>query len=131
MNKTANLQACVEANDKFGGCSRWRGEVRKHLNRTANLQVGHSRDENGYITNHTWATKKALFNYAAWIDVEFHDVVFEAFEKLTEGKTEEAQELANSVAKVRESLRKDHKHVTDTIEEACYSRPLVMRINHA
>ncbi len=57
--------------------------MRKHLNRTENIRVGHSRDENGYITNHTWATKKALFNYAAWVDVEFHDVVFGARSSLT------------------------------------------------
>ena len=64
--------------------SEWKNQVRKHLNRTENIRVGHSRDENGYITNHTWATKTALFAYAAWVDVEFYMVVVEAFAALTD-----------------------------------------------
>ena len=63
--------------------NRWRGAVREALNRTPNLVVGHTRDDNGYITNHTWATLEALYAYAMWVDVEFYMVVVEAFAALT------------------------------------------------
>ena len=59
--------------------SQWRGEVKNHLISCANLHISRG--------NATYATIEALYTYSMWVDVEFHDVVFEAFEKLTEDKT--------------------------------------------
>ena len=71
----------------------------------------------------TWATKKALYNYAAWVDVEFHDAVFEAIERLTEGNTQAAQTKAYEVAaaKIREELRDSHDYFTDLKQHASNS----------
>lgn len=67
--------------------SQWRNEYRRHLTTTANLRACKGKE---FGVNHTWATKKALFAYAAWVDVKFHDAVFEAFEALTEGRLDDA-----------------------------------------
>ena len=61
--------------------SQWRNEYRRHLTTTANLRACKGKE---FGVNHTWATKKALFAYAAWVDVEFHMVVVEAFAALTD-----------------------------------------------
>ena len=66
--------------------SQWRNKYRRHLDETANLHV----QRNGRNGQFTWATKKALFAYAAWVDLEFHDVVFEAFEAITENRLDDA-----------------------------------------
>lgn len=57
---------------------------------------------------------------------EFHDAVFEAFEKLTEGNTEEALAIARKVAavKVREELRAKHDHITDSAYAAWRNRQI-------
>lgn len=68
------------------------GELRKHLNHTANLQVGHTNDETGYIANHTWATLEALYAYAMWVDTDFYMTVVAAFTELTKGNTLQPQQ---------------------------------------
>lgn len=80
--------------------SDWKTGVRRHFSQTANLRVGHTHDENGYITNRTYATIEALYAYAMWVDVEFYMVVVEAFAALTRGETEKAEELSSVVTKV-------------------------------
>ena len=65
--------------------SEWRGKARQDFVRSADL-----RSENGGSGKNrgaTYATIEALYTYSMWVDVEFHDVVCEAFEKLTEDKT--------------------------------------------
>jgi hypothetical protein len=45
--------------------------------------------------------------YAAWCDYEFHDVVFETFNLVVEGKLEEAKAKADAVTlKIRKGLAK-------------------------
>nr|WP_256209391.1 KilA-N domain-containing protein [Pseudidiomarina donghaiensis] len=92
--------------------SEWRSKVRTHLNHTANLRVGHTHDDNGYNTNHTWATLEALYAYAMWVDVKFYMVVVEAFTALTRGDTEEAKRIANQCVSVRNKLREHHDAFT-------------------
>lgn len=55
--------------------SQQRNKIRKQLDETANLQVRRTEGakEGGW---QTLATKKALYNYAAWVDYEFQDAVF-------------------------------------------------------
>ena len=59
--------------------SQWRNTVHDALVRSGNLQT--QKGGRGAHGSSTWATKKALYNYAAWVDYEFHDAVFTAFEK--------------------------------------------------
>lgn len=64
----------------------------------------------------TLATQKALFMYAAWCDYEFHDVVFETFNLVVEGKLEEAFAKASTVTlKIRKGLSKRHEPDMDII----------------
>lgn len=61
--------------------SEWRDEVKRSMVKSADLR--NKRGRNGGA----FATIEALYAYSMWVDVEFHDVVCEAFEKLTEDKT--------------------------------------------
>lgn len=56
--------------------SQWDNSVRTKLERYGNI---HTVNGDG---GSTYGNKKALYNYAAWVDYEFHDAVFTAFEKL-------------------------------------------------
>jgi len=59
-------------------------------NQEGTVRSADLRSENGGSGKNrgaTYATIEALYAYAMWVDVKFHDVVFEAFEKLTEDKT--------------------------------------------
>lgn len=81
--------------------SEWRHRDRRNLERTENL-----RGVNGNVSM-TLATQKALFMYASWCDYEFHDVVFETFNLVVEGKLEEAKAKADTVTlKIRKGLTK-------------------------
>ena len=99
--------------------SDWRGKTKEKLFETANLRVEKGgRDKDGKPSTKTLATLDALYAYAMWVDVEFYMVVVQAFTALTRGQTEQAEAIAKQVADVRDALRRDHKHVTDAIEDA-------------
>lgn len=80
-------------------CAKWKHRDRRNLERSDNLRIVHGNK------GLTLATQKALFMYAAWCDYEFHDVVFETFNLVVEGKLEEAKAKADTVTlKIRAAL---------------------------
>ncbi|WP_260963087.1 KilA-N domain-containing protein [Pseudomonas citri] len=69
--------------------SQWRT---KEAQRLVTLQFLHSKQ--GRLGG-TWATKRAVIEYAAWVSPEFKDTVFDAFEAILE-----SPEVARVVAKI-------------------------------
>lgn len=105
--------------------SEWRHRDRRNLERTENL-----RGVNGNVSM-TLATQKALFMYAAWCDYEFHDVVFETFNLVVEGKLEEAKAKADTVTlKIRKGLAKRHAPDMDVIYIRQHSGTLGLTPKH-
>lgn len=52
----------------------------------------------------TYLTKREILKLAGYVDYDFEDAVYEAFELLTEGKTEEAQKVASLVVDAHEHM---------------------------
>lgn len=59
--------------------------------------------QNGKIKE-TYTTKFGVYQYSAWISKEFNKAVFETFEAATEGRGEDAVDIATSVAIPQELL---------------------------
>ncbi|KOO59111.1 hypothetical protein WH43_05900 [Rheinheimera sp. KL1] len=95
-------------------CVKWERRERKQLESTENIRVIRAgKGQQGFMT---LAAQKALFMCAAWCDYEFHDVVFETFNLVVEGKAEEAFAKASTVTlKIRKGLAKRHAPDMDVI----------------
>jgi len=52
--------------------NQWRHKVKKHFRQTAKLQAGKTRESDGTLRYHTWATLEALYAYAMWVDTDFY-----------------------------------------------------------
>lgn len=97
--------------------SEWKHRERRRLAETENLRVRNLGQEGTTKRiNVTLATKKALLMYAAWCDYEFHDAVFTVFQLVTEGRTDEAEAIAQKIVRTRENIKKRHSKDMDTIK---------------
>ena len=68
----------------------------------------------------TFAPKQVVYKYSAWIDDDFYDAVFEAFEAASEGDAKKAVDIATSVAIPQELIDREKKlrnKMNELIEE--------------
>lgn len=72
--------------------NQWRHKVKDYFRQTAQLQAGKTRQSDGTLRYHTWATLEALYAYAMWVDTDFYMVVVAAFTELTKGNTLQPQQ---------------------------------------
>lgn len=70
--------------------SQWRTSERTNLERCADLHTVNG--DNGS----TYATRLALYAYAAWVSPEFYLKVFQAFSALTEGDVKKVNSINKS-----------------------------------
>lgn len=59
------------------------------------VELGYAYDLSEYNAG-IWATKRILFMYAGWVDIEFFMTVIKTFAELTRGEAEKASELASN-----------------------------------
>lgn len=75
----------------------------------------------------TFAPKQVVYKYAAWVDDDFYDTVFEVFEAATEGDGKKAVDLATSVAIPQELIDREkvlRQKMNDLLSEEFESRKL-------
>lgn len=66
-------------------------------------------DERDGKTNVKYAPKQVVYKYSAWIDDDFYDKVFEAFEASASGDGKKATDIATSVAIPQELIDKEKR----------------------
>lgn len=84
--------------------SEWRNKDRVNLEGSGDL-----RSVNGN-NGSTYATRLALYAYAAWVSFNFYRKVFEAFNALTEGNLEEAKRIADKYFELRNTSLSCHMY---------------------